>query len=226
MVSVATSAADSTTRTVGAYNKERECRAAGSLPRNWHSLFQINAQPVGDAVDVVEERNDLRRVVDRAVGQPHRSQPINVGLGDGPRRAGQLDRVVAQRPIDRIEWCGGVIFLNRVYVPLILDLSPEVIRVGLDSVVTVVGTRNDDGEHLTLRSGQRRFTAHRGCVQVEHGLQRRGVLTLNLEDVVDPPGAFAGGVVDAGKQTVSLRLIDNVYEGHCNSSPSADQSPG
>jgi len=56
MVSVATSAADSTTRTVGAYNKERECRAAGSLPRNRHSLFQINAEPVGHAVDIIEKR--------------------------------------------------------------------------------------------------------------------------------------------------------------------------
>lgn len=44
------------------------------------------------------------------------------------------------------------------------DLSPEVLPVRLDSIVTVVRLGYDDRQHLALRSGKRRRTVHDSLV--------------------------------------------------------------
>jgi hypothetical protein len=42
----------------------------------------LHAEPVGDAIDVVEVGDDLVRVDDRAVVEPVRAQPLEVLLDD------------------------------------------------------------------------------------------------------------------------------------------------
>ena len=126
--------------------------------------------------------------------------------------------MVAQRPVNAAERRRRVILLDRIDKALTLDLGTEVIRMGLDSVVTVVGTRNDHRKHLSLRSSERRVAPHGGHVEIEHGLEGGRVLALDFKDVVDPPGAFPGGVVDAREQAVSLVFGDDVNECHVDSS--------
>jgi len=147
-------------------NRPESCSPLGGR----HPLFQVHAQPVGDAVDVIEESDDLRRVIDRPVGQPLSPKPVDVGLAHQPGCSRQLDGVVTQGAIDPVERGRSVILFHRIDETLILDLDPEVIRMGLDSVVTVIGTRDDHREHLPLGAGQRRFGAHGGGIKIEHRL--------------------------------------------------------
>lgn len=90
---------------------------------------------------------------------------------------------------------------------------------GFDSVVTVVGTRNDDRQHLPLRPRQRRLRSHRRGIQIEHRLQGLRVLALNLEDVENPPRSFTGGVVDYGEVSGCVFLVDRANPGHDGSLP-------
>lgn len=152
-----------------------------------HFRFKIDAEAIGDAVDVVEKRYDLRGVVDRTVREPERSETVDIRLRDGGGRLGQLDGVVAERAIELGQLRLRIIGLDPPNPFIIVDLSPEVFRMGLDSVITIVRLRYDDCEHLTLRTRQRRIGQHRAAIELDHGLERPDVVALNLEDVEDPP---------------------------------------
>ncbi len=82
----------------------------------------------------------MRGVVDGAVAEAELAEVVEVRWADGGRRARQLDGVVAKRPIHLGELGGPVIRLDLLYPFPIVDLSPEVESVGLNSVMTVVGT--------------------------------------------------------------------------------------
>src|SRR5262245_57553285 len=62
---------------------------ARAIARSPHLRLEVHAQAVGDAVDVAEVRDDLRRVVDRAVVQARRAQGLEVLLLEAPGVEGQ-----------------------------------------------------------------------------------------------------------------------------------------
>jgi hypothetical protein len=67
--------------------------------------FGLVLDPHGfcDPVDVVEERDDLDRVVDGGVGETGLAQAIDRRGVDRGRLAGQRDREVAERPLPPVE---------------------------------------------------------------------------------------------------------------------------
>ena len=113
-----------------------------------HPEFEVDAEAGGDAVDVIEEGNHLRGVVDGTVVEAELAQAVDVGRGYGVRRSCQLDGVVTQSTIDVGKLGLRVIGLDLLDPFGIVDLSPEVVGVGLRSVDAAVGLRDDDGEHL------------------------------------------------------------------------------
>jgi len=66
-----------------------------------------------DAVDVVEERDHLDRVVDRLVAEPGRTQPVDLALVDRRRLERQVDGEVAEREEPCVE-AGRLVVVGRV----------------------------------------------------------------------------------------------------------------
>lgn len=177
-------------------------------------MFEVDTQAVGDAIDVVEERDHLGGVVDGLVGEAQLPQMINVSLGYLGRCFRQLDGVIAQGPIDRGQLGLRIVGLDLLDPGGILDLSPEVISMGLNSVPAAVGLGHHDGQHLTLSPCQRRVTMHRRPVELEHRLKCGWVVALDLDDVVDPAGALADLLVDTAQQPGSFVFVNEFDPGH------------
>ena len=81
----------------------------------------------------------MRRIVNGAIAEAELAEVVEVRWADSGRRARQLDGVVAKRPIHLSELGGPVIRLDLFYPFPIVNLSPEVESVGLNSVMAVVG---------------------------------------------------------------------------------------
>ena len=54
------------------------------MPRRGHALFEVDAQSIRNAVDVVEEGDHLRSVVDRPIRQTDAPQSVDVALRTAP----------------------------------------------------------------------------------------------------------------------------------------------
>ena len=182
-----------------------------------HTVFEVDAQAVDDTVDVVEERDHLGGIVDGLVGKAQLPQTINVSLSHCGRCFRQLDGMIAQGPIDLGQLGLGIVGLDLLDPGGVLDLSPEVISMGLNSVAAAVGLGHHDGQHLTLSPCQRRVTMHCDPVEFEHRLKCGWVIALNLDDVVDPAGALADLLVDAAQQPVSFVFVNEFDPGHQSS---------
>ena len=125
----------------------------GGLIARPHFGLQIDAETFGDAVDVVEEINYLGGVADGIVGETGGAECVHVGLAD----LGNLHRHFFC-PVEE-----GLVGLGQARLPpvvlevlglfCLVGLRPEVVRVGLDSVVAMVGGGHDDGEHFALGTG-------------------------------------------------------------------------
>lgn len=66
-----------------------------------HAGFEVDAQAVGDAVDVVEVGDDLDGVVDGAVVEAVLSENLDVGFGGPGGGSCELDGEVTQGPVCR-----------------------------------------------------------------------------------------------------------------------------
>jgi hypothetical protein len=110
------------------------------VPPGSDEAFGLDAQAVGDTVDVVKAGDDLHCVVDGAVVKTVGAQSVQVG---GGKRSGAP---FAGHGVDQ-----GV-GLSRVWHHF-TDLFPEVVGVSLGSIVAVVLGRDDGGQQLALRTG-------------------------------------------------------------------------
>jgi hypothetical protein len=81
------------------------------------------------------------------------AQKLDVVRGDGGRRKGQLFGVRQQRPRGGVDGRRAPVGLDGLR-QFVVDLGPEVVPVGLNSIMAVVGFGDDDGEHFALRAGE------------------------------------------------------------------------
>lgn len=123
--------------------------------------LRLDAQGIGDAIDVIEEADDLGRVVNGGVIQAGRSQRLDVRLAHLGWRAGQLLGIGAKCAIDIAErrrppiaGDGIDVSVSRLVIGESVDLGTEVMRMRADSVDAMVGFADHDGEHLALRPRQ------------------------------------------------------------------------
>jgi len=96
--------------------------------------------------------------VDRRVVEAVMSKDVEVGGHDLARHQRQFDREIEHRAIPigetRPRVVGHHVLNQLLAVGMILDLDPEVLRVGSRSVVAAVGPRDRGGDHLALDSAQ------------------------------------------------------------------------
>lgn len=128
--------------------------------RRWHVGFEVDAKPVGDAVDVIEVGDHLCGIMDGTIVEALIAERLHVGFGAVGGRAGQFVGVVAQGAVGIRQVGGLVILANCVGEFVIIGLRPEVFRVGDRSVMAVVGAGDDGGEHFALSTRKRRILEH------------------------------------------------------------------
>ena len=130
-------------------------------------LLRLDTQSVGDPIDVIEEANNLRRVMNGDIIQPGRSQPRHILLAHRGGRAGQFLGVGAKRAIDIVQRRPPPVAsdgvdesVRRLIIGEIIDLGTEVMGMRANSVDAVVGFADHDREHLALRPRQGRVGEH------------------------------------------------------------------
>ena len=114
----------------------------------------LDADSLGNPVDVVEERDHLDRIVNARVAQAVTSKTVGISLGDRSRLMRELHRKVAQGSDPRLDLSLPVV-VRGVFGELVWGaLGTEVVGMRLDSVVAVVRPGHDDGEELAVGAGQ------------------------------------------------------------------------
>ena len=107
-----------------------------------HFRFRINAQRVGDAVDVIEIGNDLDGVEDVAVGQAVFAQLVHVPF---PHRGGFARHELGEfpeRPFARRKFGARVIVLDVLGQRGVAGFLTEILPVRFDSIKAVIRPGN------------------------------------------------------------------------------------
>ncbi len=139
-----------------------------------HVRFEIDAQAVRQTVEIGEQRGHLNDVADRGVVESILPQKLDIGPAGLSRRQGQLGDEIQDGPVARRDLGAAVIALDRrdqfVGTCRALNLSPEVLAVGLGSVMAAVQARDRGCDHLALSSTEGRvFRAHDLEIQARRG---------------------------------------------------------
>lgn len=169
------------------------CRLSpsGNKPLSFHT------QTIRHACDVIEIADDLNRIVDGAIAESEPAKPIQVARLHRLTLVGQLCREMTQCQIGRLErrlppipsdGMNESVRRGRI-IELGCDLFPEVVGVGLSSIVTAQFGRYDRGEQLTLHACQRRVPLHDRDVEAQAVPHRRGVEAHDVDDSPDPARA-------------------------------------
>ena len=120
-------------------------------------VFALHAERIGNAIDVIEEADNLGGVMDGDIIKAGFAQRHDVGFAHLGRRQRQFFGEGAERPVAVVQGRCPPIARDGVYEGVRLrsvgksfNLGTEVMRVRLDSIDAVVGFADDDGEHFAL----------------------------------------------------------------------------
>ena len=126
-------------------------------PRTNEGL-RFDAKRVRQPVDVIEVADDLRRIVDSAIGKRNGAEPVHIRRAHICRAQRQLFGKGAQGGIHRVEVSGMPVAGDTMDIRIGLrfavepgDLSTEVMRVGLRSVMAGVRLADDNRQQFALR---------------------------------------------------------------------------
>jgi hypothetical protein len=124
-----------------------------------HKGLGLDTQGIGDAVDVVEEANHLRRIVDATIVESVPTQHVEIGRAHLLGSFGELFGELTQGPIGTAKAGLTPVIANVMHKqishslvgnPEISDLSTEVMRMRASSVEAVIHRRRHRREHFTL----------------------------------------------------------------------------
>lgn len=133
----------------------RHSAATQKSLRFWrHVRLEINAQSLGNAVDVVEVTDDLGGIADGSRRKARSLQRGHIGGAGFVRIVRKLFRPGTQGCVGRGQPRATPVALERLSLFIILDFSPEVRPVGFGSVVATVGAGDHRGQHFPLRARQ------------------------------------------------------------------------
>ncbi len=99
-------------------------------------MLALNTQGIGDAIDVIEEADNLCRIMDRDIIQAGFTQLNDIGLGHSRWLPGQLLSEGAERVIDRVQRGAAPVTNDGIdegirfrFISKVDDLGTEVMRV-------------------------------------------------------------------------------------------------
>ena len=179
-----------------------------------HPWFGIDAQGVGDAIDVVEVADDLHGDGDGIIGEAVGSEDVEVSGCHLRGSECELDGEVAQGAVFIIEARCAVVKDELVGDIGFAGLPPEVLCVGECSVVAAVDGADDGGEHLALtwRKGVVRF--HECRVEAHRTHRRTRVEPHDADNVCNIARSLHGAVVEGFDATGGIFGIDGFDVSH------------
>ncbi len=142
------------------------------------------------------------------------SKALGVSLRDRSRLVGELHSEVAQGSNPRLEIRFPVVVGGVLGLLVWGALGTEVVGMRLNSVVTVVRPRDDDGEELAVGAGQLGATEHDVPVEAHRRAQHSRAQAHGLDDVEDLACPSTGGGVLARELAGRLVLPDQPYVRH------------
>jgi len=135
-----------------------------------HFGFGVDAQGIGNAVDVIEVGDDFDRVENVAVAQAVLAQRLKVSCLQCPGSARHQLRESAQSLLARGE-VGAIVIVLDVFGQLyIVRFGTEILPVSFDSIEAVVGPGSHGGQHLTLGPRKVRGAEHGDAIHFHRGL--------------------------------------------------------
>ena len=176
--------------------------------------FVVDAEAVGDAVDVVEVADHLHRDRDRRVVKAVATERLDVLFRDAARGEGELDRVVAQGAVGRVEFSLPIVMNQLLGQRMVPGLPTEVLCVRERSVIALVDIAHDGREHLPPGGAQGIVGLHHAHVELHRTLDGSAVAAHYLDDVGDAAAASPRRLVDALQDAGRLGLADLLYERH------------
>jgi hypothetical protein len=174
----------------------------------------LDADGIGNPVDVVEVRDHLNGVVDRRVGPSSAAERFDLRLVQGGRLVRQRDREVTESANARLEFRLPVVVRRMLGELVVCALGTEVVGMRTNSVVAVVRARDDNGEELPLRAGELGRAEHDRFVEAHRSPEHPRVERHRLDDVEHLARAADGGVVLAPELSGRLVLVDQAEVRH------------
>ena len=107
-----------------------------TLPR--HPFLKIDAEAVGDAVDVVEITDDFNRVEHVSLGEPDGAKTFDLAPVDLRGLKRQLFGKFAERSLAFAQTRGAIIFFDAGCQLFIFDQPTEILPVRFDSIETII----------------------------------------------------------------------------------------
>jgi len=120
-----------------------------------HFGFGVDAEGVGDAIDVIEIGDDFDGVQDVAVAEAVFAKGIDVLLADGVGSARHEVGEFGQGFAAGRQFCMYVVVLDVFGQLGVAAFDTEILSVSLDSIETVVGPGDHDGQQFALAPGKR-----------------------------------------------------------------------
>ena len=153
---------------------------------------------MSDAGDIVEISRDLNGIMDGTVIKALRTQLVEVTCCHGILPVSNVSRKLAERPVCGLEWCAAPVSRDSVYegiapcfVPgFLCDLSPEIVRMGLSSIMAIQLHSYNRGNQLSLHAREWRIPVHYGTVLCHTAAQHARIDAHYLHDVPYPTGSL------------------------------------
>lgn len=151
------------------------------------SALELDAEPVGQPIYIVEVRNDTREIMHAAVAEALVTKGRQIVFSDRGRCAGELDGVVHEGARPRAEGRRLRIRRERINQRVVVRESPERRPMVLDSIEAIVHARHRDGDGLALGARQLRVGEHDLLVQGDMRQHHFRMHAVNADDVRDAP---------------------------------------
>lgn len=115
-----------------------------------HFGLRIDAQRIGDAVNVIEIRNDLDGIEDVPIGQSLLAEDCQVSRAHRGRLPRHQHCELCQSFLARSQSGAPIVALDLLGQRGVTGFDTEILPVSFDSIEAVVGPGNDCGKQLAL----------------------------------------------------------------------------
>ena len=130
-----------------------------------HPRLQIDSQSICNAIDVVEEADDMHQFKNRPIAEPDHFQGFDISLAHLGGSSGQLLGVGSDGTLTVIQGFGAR--PDRFDEILAAGQRFEISQVRLDSVVTVIEIAGENRDPFSLRSREFGWSSHDTNIQFE-----------------------------------------------------------
>lgn len=166
-----------------------------SRPARERSALELDAEPGGQPIDIVEIGDDADEVVDAAVAEVLRAKRREISFGDRGGRARQLERELDHGARPRAQGRRLRIRRERVDQRLIVRQPPKRRPMVLHSIEAVVGAGHADSDRLALRPRELGTREHDLFVQLDVREHHFRVDAVDADDVRDATAPLAHDLV-------------------------------